>query len=119
MNYWSRKDTKAWVEQLENRIDDIDYYLKKTIDWCDSYGIDNDQLIFLCSFLTCIWVSELRGEPITYNELMELLGVEDREIEEDKIYELEEKFLELEHDELLEKVVEMFNDIDFEDDEED
>lgn len=116
MRPWTRDDTKEWITQLEHRLEDIDYYLKRTSDWCDEYGIDDDRLVFLCSFLTCVWVSAMREEPITYTELMEMLGVDEYEVEEDKIYELGEKFLELDHDELLEKAVEVFNSTDPDDD---
>ena len=117
MNYWSRNDTKEWIAQLEHRIEDIDYYLKKTADWCDDYGIDNDRLVFLCSFLTCVWVSHMRGEPISFTELMELLGVEEWECDEDKLYELDEEYANLDHHELLELAVEKYSEEDEEDDE--
>jgi len=106
---WTRDDTKEWITQLEHRLEDIDYYLQRTTDWCDEYGIDDSRLVFLCSFLTCIWVSHMRGEFITQTELMELLGVEIEEIDEDKIYELDDKWGSMDHEELLEKAVEVFN----------
>jgi hypothetical protein len=106
MKPWTRDDTKDWIHQLENRLDDLDHYLKKTADWCEEYGIDNDHVVFMCSFLTCIWVSTLREEPITTIELKEILGIEDWPIEEDKVYELNPEWLELEHYEFLERVVE-------------
>lgn len=109
MKPWTRDDTKDWIHQLENRIEDIEYYLKETETWCENYGIDNDHTIFMCGFLTCIWVSTLREEPITTVELKEILGVEDWIIEDDKVYELDEKWLNLEHDEFLEKIVESLN----------
>ena len=106
---WSRDDTKEWIIQLEHRIDDIDYYLNRTVDWCEEYGVENDRVIFMCSFLTCIWVSQMRGEPISFTELMEMLGVEEWECAEEKIYELDDRFADLDHYELLEKAVEVFD----------
>jgi hypothetical protein len=117
MKYWSRDDTKEWIIQLEHRIEDIDYYLDRTAEWCDEYGIDDNRVIFMCSFLTCIWVSQMRGEPITFTELMELLGVEEWDCDEDKIYELDEKFADLDHHELLERVASTCGDDDIWDDE--
>jgi hypothetical protein len=110
MKYWSRDDTKEWIIQLEHRLEDIDYYLAKTVDWCDEYGIDDDRVVFMCSFLTCVWVSQMRGEPISFTELMEMIGVEEWESTstEDKVYELDDKFADLDHFELLEKAVETF-----------
>jgi uncharacterized protein (UPF0305 family) len=109
MKYWSRDDTKEWIIQLEHRIEDIEYYLDRTSEWCDEYGIDNGKVIFMCSFITCIWVSYMRNEPITFIELMELLGVDNWEADEEKIYELDDRWGELDHYDLLEKVVETFS----------
>lgn len=108
MRYWSRDDTKAWVEHLEQRIEDISYFLDKTVEWCEDNYVYEDHLVFVCSFLTCIWVSQCRGEPITYVELMELLGIENVEVEQEKFYELNDKFLDLTHEQLLTAAVKMF-----------
>lgn len=116
MKYWSRADTKEWISQLEHRIEDIDYYLNRTAEWCEDYGIDDSKVVFMCSFLTCIWVSHMRDEPITFTELMEMLGVEEWEADEEKIYELDDKWGELDHHEFLEKVVETFNEVDDDED---
>ena len=110
MNYWSREDTKAWVAQLEDRIEDISHYLDKTMEWCDENCIDDERVVFMCSFLTAIWVSQLRSEPITYTELMEMLGVETISGEEEKFYELDTKYEGLTHKELLSMAVKTFED---------
>lgn len=109
MKPWTRDDTKEWICQLEHRIEDIDYYLHKTAEWCEEYGIDDGHVVFMCSFLTCIWVSHMRGEPITYLELMEMLGVDEWENTEEKIYELDDRWGELDHHEFLEQIVSKFN----------
>lgn len=108
MQYWSREHTKEWIMQLENRIDDIDYFLNRTVEWCEDNYVYDNRLVFMCSFLTCIWVSQVRGEPITFTELMEMLGAEEVESEEEKIYELDEKFIDMEHEELLDLAVKTF-----------
>jgi hypothetical protein len=110
MNYWSREDTKAWVAQLEDRIEDISHYIDLTLDWCEEQYIDDDKVIFMCCFLTAIWVSQLRGEPISYIELMEMLGIKDIPDGEDKIYELDSQFEDLTHKELLKMAVKHFED---------
>jgi hypothetical protein len=109
MKYWTRDDTKEWITQLEHRIEDIDYYLNRTMEWCEDYGIDNSKVIFMCNFITCVWVSYMRNEPITFIELMEILGVENWEAGEEKIYELDNRWGELDHYDLLEQVVDRFN----------
>jgi hypothetical protein len=112
MKPWTRNDTKEWIIQLEHRIQDIDYYLDKAGEWCDEYGIDNNNLIFMCSFLTCVWVSNMRGEPITFNELMEILGVDEWNDDEEKYYELDECWGSLDFHEFLEKVVQTYSEDD-------
>ena len=110
MKYWSRQDTKAWVAQLEDRIEDISHYIDLTLDWCEEQYVDDDKVIFMCCFLTAIWVSQLRGEPISYIELMEMLGIKDIPDGEDKIYELDSQFEDLTHKELLKMAVKHFED---------
>ena len=112
MNYWSREDTKAWVAQLEDRIEDIAHYVEKTMEWCEEYYIEDSKTIFMCCFLTAIWVSQLRDEPITYLELMEMLGIKDYSDTEEKYYELDNRYVGLTHRELLEEAVRTMNNSD-------
>ena len=109
MKYWSREDTKAWVAQLEDRIEDISHYIDRTLEWCQEHYIDDDKVIFMCCFLTAIWVSQLRGEPISYIELMEMLGIKDIPDSDDKFYELDQRFEDLTHKELLATAVKHFD----------
>ena len=60
----------------------------------------------MCAFLTCVWVSEMRDESISFVELMEMLQIKEWECDEDKLYELNKEWIGLDHDELLVKVVE-------------
>lgn len=106
MTPWTRDNTREWIDALEGRLYDITYYLDRTLEWCDENDIEDERTIFMCCFLTCIWVSQLRGEPITYVELMEMLGVEEFESPEEKFYELDSEYVDLEHEELLTKAVE-------------
>jgi hypothetical protein len=110
MNYWSREDTRAYFAQLEDRIEDITHYVDKTSEWCEDNYIDNDRIIFMCMFLTAIWVSQLRCEPISYMELMEMLGVKDIPEDEEKFYELDDTYADLTHKELLIRAVRTFED---------
>jgi hypothetical protein len=50
----------------------------------------------------------MRGEPITFSEMMEMLGVDSWDCDEEKVYELDEKFVDLDHFELLELAVQNF-----------
>ena len=109
MNYWSRENTKEWIAQLEDRIEDIAAYLEKTTQWCDENGVEDERIVCMCCFLTCIWVSQLRCEEITYIELMEILGVAQLEGGEEKCYELDDRYADLTHKELLAKAVATFD----------
>lgn len=105
---WTRDNTKNWISQLENRIKDINHYLNRTVEWCeDNYIYDNDR-VFICSFITCIWVSYQRDELITYCELLEMLGLENMTVNEDKLYQLGDQFKDLDHEEVLSIVVKSF-----------
>lgn len=102
MKYWSREDTRNWILKLENRLQDIDYFLNQTVAWCEDHYVYNDREVFMLSFLTVIWVSHMRGEPITYVELLELLGMEEMIVGEDKTYDLGEEFIHMGHEQILE-----------------
>lgn len=73
---WTRDHTKDWVSQLENRLEDIDYYLAETIKWCEDNEIYDDETVFGCTLITLVWVSHMRQEPISKREAMEILGIE-------------------------------------------
>ncbi len=103
---WSREDTQHWISQLENRVEDIDYYLNQTVAWCEERGVYNDQAVFACSVMTVIWVSHMRQEPLSKREVFELIGVKDWYNAEDVIYELSPKFSDFELEEILEMIAE-------------
>jgi hypothetical protein len=54
----------------------------------------------------------MRGEHITFNELMEILGVDEWNDDEEKYYELDECWGNLDFHEFLEKVVETYSEDD-------
>jgi hypothetical protein len=101
---WTRKDTQQWIDQLEHRIEDIDYYLHQTIQWCEDNGVYRDDAVFACTLMTVIWVSHQRGEPVSKREAMELLGVQGWEMVEDEEFELHQRFSDIDLDDLLEQV---------------
>ena len=102
---WSRDSTRDYLTQIELRIEDINYYIDRTIDWCGDHGIYGDESVFICLMMTVVWVSYMRQETITKNEVMEILGISDAEISEEIIYELGEQFKNLDHTEMLTKVL--------------
>ncbi len=103
---WTRDQTKEWISQLENRLEDIDYYLNQTVSWCEDRGVYNDQAVFACAVITVIWVSHMRHEPLSKREVLEIVGVIDYYNAEDMTYELGEEFQNYELEELLEMVAE-------------
>ena len=105
MSYWSRQDTQHWIAQLQLRIEDIDFYLKRTIEWCEEYEILDDEVVFALASLTVIWVSHMRGEPISRRELLELLAVEHWNEVDDVEYTMNPKYLQMDLEEMLEEAV--------------
>lgn len=104
MTYWSREDTKLWIAQLENRIEDIDYYLQRTVEWCEQNGIWENERVFGLTFVTVLWVCHMRDEDVTRQEIFEILGVEDFQNAEDRIMELGNVLGKLDWEEMLQKV---------------
>ena len=106
MKYWSREDTQYWIAQLENRIEDIDYYLNRTIEWCENNGIWDQEKIFSLAFVTVIWVAYMRSEEVSRQEIYELLGIEDYYNAEDHVMELGDQLANMDYEEMLQKVAE-------------
>jgi hypothetical protein len=105
---WTRDKTQQWIGQLENRLEDIDYYLNRTVEWCETNEVYDDQIVFACAVMTVVWVSYQRGEPISRIEALELVGISDAEDAEDAEYSLNESFWDYDHEELLAAVVNQF-----------
>lgn len=103
MQIWTREHTKNWIRTLETRIQDIDHYLKSTLNWCEDHYIYDNDTVFILSFLTVLWVSQMRNEPISYNELLEILGLENLKSSRDRICDLGDELSNLDHKELLRK----------------
>jgi len=99
--HWSIYDTKLWINQLENRIEDIDYYLNQTIKYCEDNDIINNETVFTLSFLTVLWVSYMREEPISRREIFEILCIKDWEDLPDSPVELGAKLADFDLQDLL------------------
>jgi hypothetical protein len=98
---WSREDTQYWIAQLENRIDYIDYYLNRTVEWCENNGIWSNESVFALSFVTVLWVSHMRNEEISRQEIYELLGVIDFDQIEDAVMELGDQLSGMDWEDML------------------
>ena len=101
---WTRDNTKNWVAQVENRVEDFEFYIKRALEWCDERGVDNENAIFACTVITVIWVSHMRGESVTKQEALEMLGVTDWYNAKDEIFELGPKYQDIDLEDLLEEV---------------
>ena len=105
---WTRDQTREWIAHLENRLEDIDYYLNRTVEWCEDHGVYNDQAVFACAVMTVVWVSSMRQEPLSKREVLELVGIQDFYNAEDQEYNLSPQFQNYELEELLELVAEQW-----------
>lgn len=108
MREWSIADTKEWLMKIQSRVEELKFFMEKTKCWCDEQDIYDSKLIFICCFITCIWVSQTRGESISSLELLDILEVDYPGEPEEKLFFLDSDFAELDHKELLEKAVETF-----------
>ena len=99
--YWSREDTQYWIAQLENRIEDIDYYLNRTVEWCENNGVWDNEKVFGLTFVTVLWVCHMRNEDVSRQEIYELLGIEDYYDCEDHVMELGNQLSGLDWEEML------------------
>jgi hypothetical protein len=75
MNPWDREDTRTWIAQLSNRLEDVEYYKNQTLEWCKSNDVVSETLVTKCLIATCIWVSNMRLEPISLGEIYDFLGI--------------------------------------------
>ena len=107
--YWSREDTKQWIIQLEHRLEDIDYYLKRAIEWCENNGVWDDEKVFIVSFMTVVWVSSMRMESVSKKEIFEIVGIEGWEDAADQEFKLAEQYKNLDFEEMLDSVKTRFD----------
>lgn len=113
MNYWSRDNTKDWIHKVEGRIEDFDYYLQRTVEWCENNGVFEERKVLMCSLITCIWVASMRGEKITFQELVELVGMSNFDDKvADKVYDICTEFQNLDHEEVLQILISKSTDSD-------
>jgi hypothetical protein len=107
---WTREQTQEWIAQVELRIGDMNYYLSRMVEWCELNGIWSDDKVTACSIVTVIWVSHMRGEPVSRREIFEILGHPDWEEFDDAEYYLNASVLNKDLEELLEEAVQSFDD---------
>jgi hypothetical protein len=101
---WTRDDTRLWISHLENRIEDFNFYLNETIKYCEANSIINNQTVFTLSFLTVLWVSYMRQEPISRREIFEILAISEWEDLPDAPVELGKNLYNFELKDLLDVV---------------
>ena len=105
---WTRNDTQEFIHTVESRIEDIDYYLKRTVEWCEKHNVVENKRVIMCCLVTCIWVSSMRNEAISFQELIEYVGIEDDYedlITMDKVYKVCKEFQALDHEEVLQMLI--------------
>jgi hypothetical protein len=105
MEPWTRDDTRYWIEQVENRVDDIDFYLQRTTEWCEDRDIYDNLIVISCMIVTVLWVTEMRQESISKREIYELIGIRDWYNAPEEAFALSDQYKELDIDELLEIAV--------------
>ena len=99
--YWNRDSTKEWIAQLENRLEDLDYYLNRTVEWAENNGLTDQESIFSLGFVTVLWVCYMRSEEVSRQEIYELLGIEDWQEADDCVMELGDQLSGLDYEDML------------------
>jgi hypothetical protein len=104
---WTLEDTQLWIHDQYLKLEDVNYYLKATVEWLENKGIDDKKIVFVCSFMTIIWVNQMRGSLTSKREIFELLEVPHWDEVGDQLYILPNAYvaMNLEHEELLELIV--------------
>ncbi len=105
MRTWTRDDTKDWIAQVELRVEDIDYYLQQTINWCENHDVYDDQTVFACVMMTTLWVAWQRNEDISRREVFEILGIKDWYNAEEEVVELGPRFQNMELEDILYTII--------------
>jgi hypothetical protein len=99
--YWNRDSTKEWIAQLEHRLEDLDYYLNRTVEWAENNGLTDQESIFSLGFVTVLWVCYMRSEEVSRQEIYELLGIEDWQEADDCVMELGDQLSDLDYEDML------------------
>lgn len=100
MRYWSRDNTREWINQLQNRVEDIHYYLAETIKYCEKNAIFDNKDVLILSIMTCVWVVGMRNETISLSEMIEILNL-DMPITDDKIFDMGRQMEGLDFEQML------------------
>lgn len=85
---WSREQTREWLAAIEDSVEDYEYYLRRTLEWCENNNAWSESKVLACCVMTIIWVSVLRGETITMRNVLEILGSDDVDLVSDEIVQL-------------------------------
>lgn len=104
---WTKEDTQLWIHDQYLKLEDVNYYLKATVEWLENKGIDDNKIAFVCSFMTIIWVNQMRGSLSSKREIFELLEVPHWDEVTDQLYILPNAYvaMNLDHEEMLELIV--------------
>lgn len=105
MRYWGINDTRDWIVQVQMRLEDMDFYLKETIRYCETRGIIDNVQVLVLSIMTCIWVSTMRNEPISICEVADILGLDNLSNLADKTYTANDHLSLLDFEQMLDMIV--------------
>jgi hypothetical protein len=110
---WTVEDTRLWIHEVSLKLEAYDHYLHEMTVWCEENDITSEHTIMVLSFLTILWVGYQNGEPVSKQQAFELVGAENWEKIEDRLYALPAKYGELSHTALLELAASQNYDNDF------
>lgn len=109
MTPWTREDTRAYIQTLESRVQDILTFSNGAMLWCQKNEIYKETIVFACIITSILWVCYNRNESVTKKEIFEILNVKGWESIEDEVLELNPKYENMDIEEILEQVVQFLD----------
>ncbi len=98
---WTSEHTKMWIHEVYLKLEMYDSYLNDMVAWCEDNAIESEPTVMVLSFLTILWVSYQLGEPISRQQIAELMGIKEWESFKDEICTLPPRYGELDHQALM------------------
>lgn len=98
---WTPDDTRIWIHTVYLKLEAYHSYLQDLVEWCEANEITSEKTIMVLSMMTILWTGYQLGEPVSRQQMFEIMGVDGWECVEDNLLTLPPKYGELELSDLL------------------
>lgn len=93
-------ETRKYLDHIARRVEAYHKIRLRTLDYLEQQGVTNTQTAANCVIMAILWLSAVRQDRITENELLIHLGLDDT-LTEDKEMLLDPEIAEMGFDEAL------------------